>query len=412
MNNIKINNNNNILKDDIFYVMRCSACSLIPLIRIKYSQINIFQNKDIFLANHNEFAKVQCLCIKGHNITTSLKTYLIYSKIKHNFFTLCEQCHESKSSELFDFSFCKECKETLCMECSKNHNHKKLNSNNLIDSPKKEGSNPNNIENKNSKDNSIISICELEFNCQFHKKELNLFCKDCNINLCNECEVNHNKEHKMIYFNNIKLNEEEIKNIEFNIDLAKKRLFLFENKILKFIHSLYQLEKLHQQLLNLYNFFISIYKDQISFAESTLLIYKDAVSKNKYNFQIIQNTRNLKFNIRGIPIKNTYDFTTNIKSLTSYLSNSKNFLLLDVKNYYSNKKIIKARIRAAAKRIRSKIYLNNLKINNNESNNKKDNSDNKLNGDIEENKIDKEIKNNLNDNNQIIKGEDMKVNNI
>ena len=141
--------------------------------------------------------------------------------------------------------------------------------------------------------------------------------------------------------------------------MAKKRLILFDIKILKFIQSLHKLEKLYLQLLSLYNDFISIYKEQISFSQMILLIYKNASSNNKYNYQIIQNVRNLKFNLRGIPIKNSYDFTTNIKSLTSYLTNNKNYLLIDIKNYHSSKKILKARVRAAAKRIRNKIYLNN-----------------------------------------------------
>ena len=110
--------------------------------------------------------------------------------------------------------------------------------------------------------------------------------------------------------------------------------------------------------MNLYNEFISVYKEQISFSEMILLIHKNASNNDKYNYQIIQNVRNLKFNIRGIPIKNSYDFTTNIKSLTSYLTNNKNYLLMDIKNYYNSKKILKVRVRAAAKRIRSKIYLN------------------------------------------------------
>ena len=147
-------------------------------------------------------------------------------------------------------------------------------------------------------------------------------------------------------------------------------ILLFDIKILKFIQSLHKLEKLYLQLLNLYNDFKSIYKEQISFSEMVLSIYKNASKKNKYNYQIIQNVRNLKFNIRGIPIKNSSDFTTNIKSLTSYLTNSKNFLLIDIKNYHSSKKILKARVRAAAKRLRSKIYLNNKANKNNFGENK------------------------------------------
>jgi hypothetical protein len=371
--------------------MRCYTCRYIPLIKIKYNQTNFFQNKEIFLENKEDFAMVECSCIKGHNINTSLKTYLIYCKIKHNFLTLCEECHKSKPYELFDFSFCKECKKTLCLKCSEFHNNKKkCLFNSFI---KNEGDNKNEI----GDNNKLISINELDFFCQNHNIKLCSFCRECKLNLCKECEINHNKSHKLISFSNILLNDEEIKNIEFNIELARKRLFLFENKILKFIHSLYKLEKLYHQLVDLYNVFTSIYKDEISFVETTLSIYREAMFRNEYNFQIIQNTRNLKFNIRGIPIKNSYDFTTNIKSLTSYLSNYKNLLFLDIKNYYTNKRIIKARIKAAAKRIRSKIHLNNLKKNEVENMGSNGNVliDNKINCNLEINNINgKDIQNN------------------
>ena len=253
---------------------------------------------------------------------------------------------------LFNFSFCKICKKTLCKECSEIHNHLEFNDNNFSLFPEK-------------KDNNLISIGQLDFNCQYHNKGFYSFCKECNINLCKECE-NFHIQHKIIIFDTIKLSNDEINAIQSNINLAKKRLILFDLKILKFIKSLHKLEKLYLQLLTLYNDFISIYKEQISFSQMILLIYTNSSNNNKYNYQIIQNVRNLKFNIRGIPIKNSYDFTTNIKSLTSYLTNNKNYLLADIKNYHGSKKILKARVRAAAKRIRSKIYLNN------KTNNKKD----------------------------------------
>ena len=384
--------NNNNFKDDICYVMRCYECSFIPLVKIKYSQINIIQNNETFSENNDKYAMVQLCCSKGHNITTTLKKYLINCKINHNFLSLCGECHESKSNELFNFSYCKICKKTLCVKCSESHTHTNKNENMFtnLNQPQDDGA----IQNTNSsKNKNLIAIYEIDFYCLNHKKEFIYFCKECNSNLCKECEINHNKLHKKILLNDIKLNEEEIKSIEYNIDLSKKRMILFDIKILSFIQTLTQLEKIHQQLLSLYNFFITIYKDQISFSEVLLSIYKDAASINKFNFQIIQNVRNLKFNIRGIPIKNSYDFSTNIKSLTSYLTNNKNFLLLDIKNYYSNKKIVKARIRAAAKRIRSKIYLNSLKIHNNTDNNEKKEKNEE--GKNEEKN--KNLKDNLND---------------
>ena len=401
--------NTNSCNNDFFYSLRCYACRNIPLIRINYNQINIIQNKDIFLKKNEDIAMVQCSCIKGHNIITPLKTYLIYCKIKHNFLTLCEECHKSKPYELFDISFCKECKKTLCLKCSEFHNkNKNCLCNSII---KNEGDNKIEIIDKNDK---LIFINELDFFCQNHNIKLCSFCKECKLNLCKQCEINHNKSHKLIIFSNILLNDEEIENIEFNLDLARKRLFLFENKILKFIHSLYKLEKLHHQLIDLYNIFTSIYKDEISFVESTLSIYREAMSRNEYNFQIIQNTRNLKFNIRGIPIKNKYDFTTNIKSLTSFLTNSKNFLLLDVKNYYTYKRIIKARIRASSKRIKNKINLNNLKTNKLENKgniiNQKIYVDNKIESHLEKNKNNGDVAQNIINNNNEKMNENLNIN--
>ena len=321
--------------------MRCYDCSHIPLIKIKYSEINLLQNKEAFLQKHKEIVIAELFCFKGHNISTPLKQYLINCGINHNFISLCGQCHKNKPNDLFNFSFCKRCKKTLCFECCKNHYH---------DNP--------NVLLSNNKNSNLISISQIDFNCQRHNKEFISFCRDCSINLCKDCEDIHDNSHKIIEFEEIKLNNEEIENLEFNINLAKKRIALFDIKILKFIQSLHKLETLYLQLLNLYNEFISVYKEQISFSEMILSIYKNASLNHKYNYQIIQNVRNLKFNIRGIPIKNSYDFTTNIKSLTSYLTNNKNYLLMDIKNYHSSKKILKARVRAAAKRIRSKIYLN------------------------------------------------------
>jgi len=344
--NIILNNQDNISQKELkeeqsFYTMRCYDCSLIPLIKIKYNEINVLQNKESFLQKHKEIVIAELFCFKGHYISTPLAQYLINCGINHNFISLCGQCHRSKPNDLFNFSFCKCCKKTLCFECSKNHNHGNTN---VVLS-----------DNKNS---NLISICQVDFNCQKHNKEFISFCRNCNINLCKDCEDIHDNSHKIIKLEEIKLNNEEIENLEFNINLAKKRLVLFDIKILKFIQNLHKLETLYLQLLNLYNDFISVYKEQISFSEMILSIYKNASLNGKYNYQIIQNVRNLKFNVRGIPIKNSYDFTTNIKSLTSYLTNNKNYLLMDIKNYYNSKKILKVRVRAAAKRIRSKIYLN------------------------------------------------------
>ena len=359
--NIILNKNDNIgingnKEDENFYTMRCYDCSYIPLIKIKYSDFNILQNKEAFLEKNKEIVSVELYCSKGHLISTPLKQYLINCGINHNFISLCGQCHHNKPNEIINFSFCKNCKKTLCKECSENHNHSQSDDNNFNIFPEK--------------NNNLISICQLDFNCQYHNQEFCSFCKDCNINLCKECENNHVKSHKIINFDEIKLSNDEISIIQNNINLAKKRLILFDIKILKFIQSLHKLEKLYLQLLSLYNDFISIYKEQISFSQMILLIYKNASSNNKYNYQIIQNVRNLKFNLRGIPIKNSYDFTTNIKSLTSYLTNNKNYLLIDIKNYHSSKKILKARVRAAAKRIRNKIYLNNKSNKKNEEEDK------------------------------------------
>ena len=349
--NIVLNHQDDILQnefkeeEDKFYTMRCYDCSYIPLIKIKYADLNLLQNQETFLEKHKDIVSVELFCSKGHIISTPLKQYLINCGINHNFISLCGICHQNKPNELFNFSFCKICKKTLCLECSSNHHHSPPDDNDfsLIS------------ERKNI---NLISIAQLDFNCQYHNKDFFSFCKECNVNICKDCESFH-INHKMIILDDIKLSNEEKTTIQSNINLAKKRLILFNIKILKFIQSLHKLEKLYLQLLTLYNDFISIYKEQISFSQMLLSIYNNASLKNKYNYQIIQNVRNLKFNIRGIPIKNSSDFTTNIKSLTSYLTNNKNYLLIDIKNYYGSKKILKARVRAAAKRIRSKIYLNN-----------------------------------------------------
>lgn len=89
--------------------------------------------------------------------------------------TLCEGCHQSKPYELFDFSFCKKCKKIICLKCLEFHNHKKDYVHNLLEKSEVDDNDDKlKIDDKNK---NIISINELEFFCQNHKKNMTLFVK-------------------------------------------------------------------------------------------------------------------------------------------------------------------------------------------------------------------------------------------
>ena len=61
------------------------------------------------------------------------------------------------------------------------------------------------------------------FKCQKHLKDVDSYCQNCKLNICESCLDEH-KNHNTIPFNNIGLNDYEIKQIEILFQEIEKRL--------------------------------------------------------------------------------------------------------------------------------------------------------------------------------------------
>ena len=71
---------------------------------------------------------------------------------------------------------------------------------------------------KHAKSHIIIDYDSKNYTCFIHGERYTSYCQDCNKNICDICELEHNKKHKFIYHREISPNPE-IKN---NLDKLKK----------------------------------------------------------------------------------------------------------------------------------------------------------------------------------------------
>ena len=143
------------------------------------------------------------------------------------------------------------------------------------------------------------------FKCKIHFQNLNSYCQNCKLNICEYCLNEHNN-HKIIPFNKIGLNDEELnqfdilfKGIEKNINSFNQlkndiQSFLIETKLIKENKSIYEndeknnykkyyidiLKKVNAQLENKLNInFINLKRDNYIICEYN-------IKKDKINQQI------------------------------------------------------------------------------------------------------------------------------
>ena len=86
-------------------------------------------------------------------------------------------------------------------------------------------------ESKDSKDNKghfQVNIEDKNYYCLKHGvKNYTCYCLDCNSNLCDECKKAHDSDHEIINFNTIKVNKDDVKNLETKAKEHKTALLDF-----------------------------------------------------------------------------------------------------------------------------------------------------------------------------------------
>ena len=183
MFNLKNENNNN--PKELRQVI-CPECK-------NLSSINIM--KDIIILDD---------CKEKHRNQFSNFKEFINTQFTDDSDIKCEICQNNKNDYNNKFYICM-CGKELCPICSKLHNnqHTMIEYNNKYDY------------------------------CNKHNKEYILFCKDCNEDLCYECEEEH-KNHLFIYYKQI--NDEKRKNkIKNYIKSGKSEINMMKTEINDFI---------------------------------------------------------------------------------------------------------------------------------------------------------------------------------
>ena len=131
---------------------------------------------------------------------------------------------------------------------------------------------------KYNNNNNIIKYPKFEFNCNIHNKIIEGYCKDCKINICEECLNNH-INHNIIDLNKIGMNNEEIiktdkliKDIEINM----KNMNKIKEDIISFLNKI----KLNTDIINdennnfkkYYIEYLEIIKEKLKIEENIIMI--------------------------------------------------------------------------------------------------------------------------------------------
>ena len=196
----------------------------------------------------------------------------------------CYKCQKEMST--FDFSFEKENKEKLiCDECYKTKVEK--------------------IDKEN-----YISLDKYISTCAKHQKKYELFCLNCNMNMCPECQNEHldlNSTHEFIIFENIVEEKEIIEKTE----LCQKLKYLCE--IFKNVSKIKGIESKFKERKK-YKNISERFSRENKFAEIIISTFSHFYEKKALCYELISNFNEIKFHkiLKDIDIKEIIDIANNL----------------------------------------------------------------------------------------------------
>ena len=170
---------------------------------------------------------------------------------------------------------------------------------------------------RKNKENKIVSFEDYITKCLEHNKNYELFCTNCNKNLCQSCKVEHlNSNHEIIDFDKILLKKEEIENKKIYCEKAKH---LYE--ILNHASKIRELENDKEESLEILDFSLG-FLDEIKYAELIVSVFSYFYQKNIFCYEIILNFNELDFyhSIKyGVSIKKFISFSKQSSSSIVHL---------------------------------------------------------------------------------------------
>ncbi len=273
-----LKNDGNDIKDEIY---RCSNCYKVLL-----SSINI--DKEIVILN-------SCTACNIFDLN-NLNNFIPEKKLSLNT-SFCSKCGKSKrnnkENKEEDYFYCYTCKFIFCHFC-KRFFHK---------------------EHKN-----IIKLKQFDSTCEKHNFTFTNYCLNCNKSICPECEIEHNKDHKINVLNTL-LVDSKIK--DKYKEIINKEKYVFE-----------QIEKLKKTIIDNFNLLISnietAYKKYKSNITNLINIQKTLLNFNAFAAK--------NFDICYEQIKTCHNFfkesSNQLNDLLKKIDNIKN--INDINNQYSN----------------------------------------------------------------------------
>ena len=138
---------------------------------------------------------------------------------------------------------------------------------------------------QNNNNNNEIKYPKFEFNCNIHNKIIGGYCKNCKMNICDECLNNHNN-HNIIGLNKIGMSDKEIlktneliKEIEINM----KNMNKIKEDIISFLNKI----KLNKNIINdddnnfkkYYIEYLEIIKEKLNMKENIIIL---DLNRDKY----------------------------------------------------------------------------------------------------------------------------------
>jgi len=156
-----------------------------------------------------------------------------------------------------------------------------------------------------NKENKIVLFEDYITKCFEHNRKYEMFCANCNKNLCQLCKDEHlNLNHEIIYFDKILLTEKEIENKKIYCEKAKH---LYE--ILNHLSKIRSIEKDKEESLEYLDFCLG-FLDEIKYAELIVSVFNYFYQKNLFSYEIILNFNELDFH-------NNIKYRINIQKIIS-----------------------------------------------------------------------------------------------
>ena len=195
---------------------------------------------------------------------------------------------------------------------------------------------------ENNESHEFIELNKLKINfCYFHNKNSNKFCFDCNEEICEECVKEHNKHkiEKIIIDNK---NLENFKNFLENAEISKKNKYMFLKEIIIKLENLNKNES-KKELNNIIEKMIEIFYNDLKIAQN-LIFFAKILFISCEKIKVFSDIRKKQFDTL-IKIINKYFENENFENFQNIINNEKYKFLNYFAKISKDKKFFDRRIK-------------------------------------------------------------------